>query len=352
MPTHILVVDDEEQLLLALQASLQGLGDEYEIGIARNGREALEKAKETPYDLVITDLRMPGLDGVQFTRALRVVSPETQVVWMTAYGEPEVESEANQLAVFRYLEKPLRISEIRQIAREALEAVNRQRAQPRASLWPAELLTKHLIQLYRDAGARCVLLITTGGHIIDMAGDIAGLDLDSLAVLLASNFLAAQEISRLLGRQSTFRVSYHESDEHNVYAYSVGEGYLLVVVFGQETKTGVIWFYGRRTADALKEILATAVQEEGIDDVLAAVLEQSVMQDLDWLTGEPVEPGPAPEGGAPAVEDPRPSGEAPSREEGEEGADAAQALSLQEARRRGLISEELYRRMAEGRRRQ
>jgi len=277
------------------------------------------------------------------------VSPETQVVWMTAYGEPEIESEANRLAVYRYLEKPLRVGDIRQIAREALAAVSRQRELASAPVWPGDLLATNLIQLYRETGARCVLLITTGGQIIDLAGEIEGLDLTSLAVLLASNFLAANEIARLLGRKNTFRVSYHESDEHNVYAYGVGEGHLLVIVFGQETKPGVIWFYGRKTADSLKEILDSAVPEVVLDDSLAADLGQSVMQDLDLLTGEVADLEPFTGGEEPTAEGLSP-GEGPSpRPEGDGEAGSTSSLPLEEARRRGLISEELYRRLVEGR---
>ena len=119
---RILVVDDDERVLLVVHDALMRLGCEFEIATARNGREALEKVREAPFDLIITDLRMPDVDGIALTEAIREIDLEVAVIWMTAYGCHTTRAEAARLAVYRCLDKPVEIGEIRDAVRQALRA--------------------------------------------------------------------------------------------------------------------------------------------------------------------------------------------------------------------------------------
>ena len=116
----ILIVDDEERVLFVLQNALMKLEDGFEVLTANTSADALRKASEEHCDLVITDLIMPDEDGIEFTEKIQAVAGEPTVVWMTAYGCQSFESEAERLGVYRCVEKPLEIDEIRQLAREAL----------------------------------------------------------------------------------------------------------------------------------------------------------------------------------------------------------------------------------------
>ena len=122
MIKRILVVDDDERVRFVLQKALARLGSGYSVETAQNGREALEKSMESPFDLIMTDLRMPELGGVELTKAIRNCCPDTVVVWMTSYGCHSLAAEARRLAVYRCLEKPLEVSEIRQVVQEALRS--------------------------------------------------------------------------------------------------------------------------------------------------------------------------------------------------------------------------------------
>ena len=70
---RILVVDDEEQVVSVLRDSLRKLGQDYEIVTAQNGYDALEVVKKTSFDLVITDLKMPGMNGLELTEAIHTL---------------------------------------------------------------------------------------------------------------------------------------------------------------------------------------------------------------------------------------------------------------------------------------
>jgi two-component system response regulator YesN len=118
---RVLVVDDDPMVLFVFSDTLRDLGDAYEIVTAQSGLKALDEVKEEPFDLVITDLSMPDLGGIELTEAIREESPDTAVVWITAYGCHSMYSEAARLDIHRCYDKPLEVDEILQVAREALD---------------------------------------------------------------------------------------------------------------------------------------------------------------------------------------------------------------------------------------
>ena len=120
MTRVILIVDDEERVLFVLRNALANLENQVQVITAETGEEGLRKAREHPVDLVITDLIMPDMDGIDFTERIRALNSDLAVVWMTAYGCRSFEGEATRLGVHRCIEKPLEIDEFRQVARKAL----------------------------------------------------------------------------------------------------------------------------------------------------------------------------------------------------------------------------------------
>ena len=121
MTRRILIADDEARVLFVLHESLKRLGKGYEITTAHSGREALALALERSFDLIISDLRMPGIGGVELARAVKASEPNTDFIWITAYGCHNVADECARLGILVCLDKPLEIREIRRTVREALE---------------------------------------------------------------------------------------------------------------------------------------------------------------------------------------------------------------------------------------
>jgi two-component system response regulator GlrR len=119
---RILIADDDPRVLLVLRATLRRMKKKHQIVAVRDGTEALAEIEDEPFDLVITDVRMPGIDGVTLAEEIRALNLErsTEVIWITAYGCQSLQAEAERLRVHRCLDKPLRIGEIRQAARDAL----------------------------------------------------------------------------------------------------------------------------------------------------------------------------------------------------------------------------------------
>jgi DNA-binding NtrC family response regulator len=120
----ILIVDDEERILFVLEQALAKLNNDCEVETASTGKDALQMARERRYDLVISDLIMPDMDGVEFTEKVMDLRPDTAVVWMTAYGCHSFQGEADRLGVYSCVEKPLEIRGFRDLARRAMALDN------------------------------------------------------------------------------------------------------------------------------------------------------------------------------------------------------------------------------------
>jgi DNA-binding response OmpR family regulator len=112
---RVLIVDDEETLTWSMARSLSRDKDKYEVIIANNGREALNLLKKNNVDLVISDIRMPDINGLDLLVSIKKEYPQTKVIIMTAYGSSDVQREANQRGSLYYVEKPFEIADIRKI---------------------------------------------------------------------------------------------------------------------------------------------------------------------------------------------------------------------------------------------
>ena len=116
---RILVVDDEESLREMLKEFLEGEGMLVEL--AQNGREALEKLRSLSLDLILLDLRMPGMSGIEVLQEIKKEEPELPVVVITAYGSVDNAVETLKMGAFDFITKPFKLEELLNIISRALE---------------------------------------------------------------------------------------------------------------------------------------------------------------------------------------------------------------------------------------
>ena len=117
--SRLLVVDDDEASRSVVAEALQAEG--YEVATARGGLEALALAREQAFDLVVSDIRMPDLDGLELLRGLRAVTPELSVILMTAFGSVEAALRAIKEGAYDYVSKPLHLDELLLTVRRAID---------------------------------------------------------------------------------------------------------------------------------------------------------------------------------------------------------------------------------------
>jgi DNA-binding NtrC family response regulator len=115
----ILVVEDKDAMQQMLSATLVDEG--YEVDIASDGQEGIRRAREKRYDLVLTDLKLPGADGIEVLSEVKEVDPETSVIVMTAFGTVESAVEAMKMGAFDFLTKPFDTDRLSLLIKRALE---------------------------------------------------------------------------------------------------------------------------------------------------------------------------------------------------------------------------------------
>jgi len=116
----ILIVDDEEDLTWSISRSLQKHDDIFDVACVSSGDEALGFLRERRIDLIISDIRMPGVDGYALVKHIRSHYPNSQIIIMTAFGSSQLEDEVNDLSAVYYIEKPFEILSLYKLIYEAL----------------------------------------------------------------------------------------------------------------------------------------------------------------------------------------------------------------------------------------
>lgn len=117
----ILILDDEPIVSKRLKPSLEKRG--YVVETFTESLEALKRIKERNFDIVITDLKMEGVDGMEFLTEVKRRSPETEVIVITGFATMETAKESFKKGVFDFLSKPFKLGEITEIIEKAEEKI-------------------------------------------------------------------------------------------------------------------------------------------------------------------------------------------------------------------------------------
>jgi DNA-binding NtrC family response regulator len=122
---HVLVIDDDAVVGRSFNRVLSDKG--YEVDTARNGEEALKDIESQDYDVVFTDIKMPGMDGLEVAERIKARCPWTPIVVITGYGTEENEAKASVLGLSGFVRKPLTPDMIESITLKALEKPAKER---------------------------------------------------------------------------------------------------------------------------------------------------------------------------------------------------------------------------------
>lgn len=116
---NVLIVDDERAFLSILSEGLQGHQQDFRIITAENGRDAIGVLKRQPVDLLVTDIKMPQMDGFELLQYMNTNHPRVPVMLMTAFGTQEMEEKGRSMGARQYLEKPFDVDTlVRKIQQE------------------------------------------------------------------------------------------------------------------------------------------------------------------------------------------------------------------------------------------
>jgi CheY-like chemotaxis protein len=262
---HVLVVDDEEKIVFFLRESLQGLGQQFRVATAGSAEEALAKIDDQPYDLVISDLCMPGLDGLQLLETIRERSPRTRFILMTAYGSDEVEKRAQSLEAYKYITKPFHVSDLLSVARQALaEPAAKGDFSPSLTDNQIDAIERTLSNLRFEVGAQCAFLADRGGRIVSEVGLTQGMEMGTFLPLVAKSLASTSGLAEYLNDEETFNLQFYEGRKYDIHSTAVDEDHFLTLVFDrrkQPSRIGMVWLYAKRATADLLRILTVSQTE-------------------------------------------------------------------------------------------
>lgn len=168
-PCRVLVVEDDETARKQLAKSIRKEG--YEVLAAENGREGVELFKKESPEIVITDLKMPGIDGLEVMHTVRRLSPEAQIIVITAFGETDSAVSALREGALDYLKKPLDLDQLGVALGRATEKVQEYK---KAATFPTLLLAEdqekpreRLTRVLEKEGWK-VLPVTNGEEAVEL----------------------------------------------------------------------------------------------------------------------------------------------------------------------------------------
>ncbi len=183
--SRILVVDDERSIRNTLKDILEY--EKYEVDLAEDGNKAIEKVKGAEYDIVLCDIKMPGLDGIEVLERLHILTPDTPVVMISGHGNIDTAVESIKKGAFDYIEKPLDLNRLLITIRNAMDKSN--------LVSEAKILKKKVNKKYEIIGESKAIK-----SIIEMADRVA--PTDARVLITGSNGTGKELIARRIHEQS------------------------------------------------------------------------------------------------------------------------------------------------------
>src|SRR5512139_3782115 len=265
----ILVVDDSPQISKALSDLLSASG--YAVRTAPSAERALQILESAKFDLIITDLKMTGMTGIDLARQVLQTTPGLPIVILTGFGDMDSVISALRLGVADYLKKPFSIDEVMSVVeREIAKSKGRETAPaearptekpPRLYIFgqrDLEQIEAVLSRLRAQATAESAMLVEQAGYVIAAKGMSSGADVEPLSNLIASSRSTSASLASLLGEAQDFSTSYMEGQRVSVYTTSLGRGLYLAMVVPKGTKQGLVWLYAKEAAVEIDRIVQRA----------------------------------------------------------------------------------------------
>ncbi len=257
MSSRILIVDDEREITRMLHAALQLIDRNFQVAEVPSAEEAMLEIRRTSFDLVIADLRLPGMDGLELLRRIRKSRPEVQVVIITGNNTPQVEAEARKLNPVAFLKKPINPKEFAVVIQKVfggnLPDLTTEDAPP-----PPSVATR-LSALRYDLGGLAVYLADLDGVVVARAGDVSSFNIDEMVRHIEVAFSASLKVCHLLGGLVPLNMHFFDGDDFDVYVLNVGQSYMLIMLFEGEMgakQMGLVLRYGRQCADDMLNAMA------------------------------------------------------------------------------------------------
>ena len=184
--SKILVIDDERSIRNTLKDILEY--EKYEVDLAEDGNKGIEKVKTAEYDIILCDIKMPGMDGIEVLAQLNELAPDTPVVMISGHGNIDTAVESIKKGAFDFIEKPLDLNRLLITIRNAMDKSN--------LVSETKILKKKVSKKYQIIGESQAIK-----NVIEMADKVA--HTDARVLITGSNGTGKELVARRIHDQST-----------------------------------------------------------------------------------------------------------------------------------------------------
>lgn len=285
-PSRVLIVDDQRQVSQVLKSTLELSGREYIISEVTSAEEALAEMSRAPIDLLVTDLRLPTMSGLELVEQAQENNPELQTIMISGNPTQEIRMRAEQLGVVAFLPKPIATNAFIEVVEAALEVAEDQAAAEEQRAM--EEVEARLEDLRNQIGAEAVYLLQADGETLATSGQADGLHLDTMFQALLEAHRASVGVSQSLGAADAQSFHHYDGKDYNLYLTNLGQAGALVIVHGGSQATGqlgAVMHYGRKAAldiaAQLGESASASDPEVPANDMWEELMSEEENKDLD-----------------------------------------------------------------------
>ena len=235
---HVLIVDDALEIGRLLQSALATLDIKIKSMVVPSAEEALLEATHFPIDLLVTDIRLPGISGTELVRKMRSLHPALKVIMITGMTGTEFEQQSRDLKVDNFFRKPIKTNDFLNAVEALIGSGNAEKRSMGVQITPAvssvssSRLVDLLVKLRASLGALTVLVLEGRGQIIAQAGEFPDADFETEWVprLLAA-VRSGIKVSRWMKETFTQNILAFRGKSYHVILTQVS-GYALLIVVG------------------------------------------------------------------------------------------------------------------------
>ncbi len=257
---RILVVDDEPHTRTFICDGLSALGITDDARGVSTADEAISEISRHLPDLVITDVRMPGLNGLDLARYLRQTFPQTKVIIVTGYSTRDIEKTATALSVTAVLKKPFGLDTLGEIVRRSLGNGTPAKSVEAVAPTIMEPLHRQINILKRDTGALWVGLYSIDSQLL--AHTSFGDDLGAMLEQIVISTWPAQVAQ--FAQQGGPCFLFIDRQPYDIYLSSVNTHHCLALIYDrrwQANRMGAVWLTARQSAQEIAHLLASSYQK-------------------------------------------------------------------------------------------
>jgi CheY-like chemotaxis protein/predicted regulator of Ras-like GTPase activity (Roadblock/LC7/MglB family) len=228
---QILIVDDQTEVRQMLRSAVETLGSDFKVVAVPSGEEALLMTTSQTFDLLVIDVLLPGISGLELIQRVRNRTPEIKIILVTGVIDPKIRRQVADAGVHAFFLKPVETADFLDAVERSLGLVEASTSQiPIEIEVPSESVSDRLSSLRQDLDAISAFLLDDRGHILVQAGDMPDASAESnLFPALMAAFSAGQRVAHHLGQNPPDEIMYFSGPKYDLLLSHVGPSSALLV---------------------------------------------------------------------------------------------------------------------------